>query len=154
MFSYWQNALSVTISVLLCAYSSVVLADSAAFVASAIYPGQSIRPDKIKVMEISDCGNCLPGYINDANTLVGMIAIKTILPGQLIYPELLRKPAMVKAGQQVVVTLRAGSLSILMRGESLTSANAGEPITVRNRATGNYVTGRLQPDGSISVDPI
>ncbi len=127
--------------------------ETAAVVRSAIYPGQQVEASKVAIIDATNCAHCVPGYIRDSSALVGMIAVKTILPDRLIYPELLRKPAMIKSGQQVSVILRHGALSISMRGETLADANIGDMVAVRNKANGTVVTGRVAQDGSILVDP-
>jgi flagellar basal body P-ring formation protein FlgA len=127
--------------------------DSAAVVRTAIYPGQQIEAAKVAIVDATNCFNCAPGFVRDPNDVIGMIAVKTILPDRLIYPELLRKPSLIKSGQQVSVLFRLGALSIAMRGETLADANAGETVAVRNKANGTIVTGRVAQDGSILMDP-
>jgi flagellar basal body P-ring formation protein FlgA len=138
----------------LAAVSGACLAgDAAAVVRSAIYPGQQIEAAKVAMIDAANCYRCVPGFIRDPNLVIGMIAVKTILPDRLIYPDLLRKPAIIKSGQQVSVMFRLGALSISMRGETLADADTGDTVAVRNKTNGTIVTGRVAQDGSILVDP-
>ena len=142
------SVMAVSVSTWTC-----MAADTAAVVRSAIYPGQQIEAAKVAMIDATNCAHCVPGFIRDSSALVGMIAVKTILPDRLIYLEQLRKPAILKSGQEVSVLLRHGALSISMRGETLADANVGDLVAVRNKANGTVVTGRVAQDGSILVDP-
>lgn len=127
--------------------------DMAAVVRSVIYPGQQIEAAMVTSVDATNCYRCIPGFISDPEAIVGMIAVRTVLPDRLIYPAQLRKPAVLKAGQPVSVLLRLGALSIFMRGETLADANVGDTVAVRNKANGVIVTGTVAPDGSVLVDP-
>jgi flagellar basal body P-ring formation protein FlgA len=120
---------------------------------TTLYPGQVINAANVISIDKSKCVSCKDGYISDIDLIIGKITTKTVLANRPIYQDAVREPALLRRGQNVLVTLRSGSLQISMQGQLLTDGRAGENITIRNHETGSIVTGLILPDGTIFVNP-
>lgn len=127
--------------------------DYAVVAKAVIYPGQTINANAISVVDATYCPNCDLGFIQDPASVSGMVAVKTLMPGKLIFPDFIRKASAVVPGQEVEVRFQRGALLISMRGEPLQEAGIGEPVSVRNRESGTIVSGIVQPDGTVMVTP-
>jgi flagellar basal body P-ring formation protein FlgA len=125
--------------------------DMAVVARHAIYPGQIVKQSSIELVDASNCPNCDAGFIQDATAVLGKIAVKTLSPGKLIFPEYLRLAPAVTPGQEVTVFYRKGGLQISMLGTPLNEAAVGEIVSVRNTSSGVLVTGIVQADKTIMV---
>lgn len=114
-----------------------------------IYPGQSVGADQLASISLDQCNGCPSGYIVEAERIVGKIASKTILPHQLIYPEEVRSPAIIKKGAVTSLLFRSGGLTIFVKATSLTDAAIGDPVSVRSLLNGSVVMGIAQQDGTV-----
>jgi flagella basal body P-ring formation protein FlgA len=90
--------------------------------------------------------------IRDPESLIGMVAARTILPKRLIAPSALREAYAIEAGQPTTVYYRDGALVIAMDGVALQSANIGKPIRIRNTQSNRTISGIVMPDGTVSVE--
>ena len=118
-----------------------------------IYPGQNIPIAALSNVDLSECPDCRAGFVRDRLALAGKIATKTILANQPIYPDALRNAPTVFPRQQVDLFYFSGKLTISMRGEALQEAGIGDAIQVRNRESGVVVSGKVNFDGTIMVNP-
>jgi flagella basal body P-ring formation protein FlgA len=117
-----------------------------------IYPGQTVPADA--VVETQLRRPLIDGtvVIRDAGDLIGMVAARTILPKRLIAPSAVREAYAIEAGEAATVYYRQGALTIAMDAVALQSAGFGEPIRVRNTASGRTISGVVMPDGSVAVE--
>jgi flagella basal body P-ring formation protein FlgA len=117
-----------------------------------IYPGQVVPADA--VVETRLRKPLSPGLqvIRDPESLIGMVAARTILPKRLIAPSALREAYAIEAGQPTTVYYRDGALVIAMDGVALQSANIGKPIRIRNTQSNRTISGIVMPDGTVSVE--
>ena len=117
-----------------------------------IYPGQVVPADA--VVETQLRRPLAPGVavIREVESLVGMVAAKTILPKRLISPSALREAYAIEAGQPTTVYYRNGALTIAMDGVALQSANIGRPVRVRNTQSGRTIAGIVEADGTVTVE--
>ncbi len=118
---------------------------------SIIYPGQMIEPGSLEVVDASNCPNCDAGYIQDEHLVAGRIAVKTLVPGKLIFAQDLRAAPAVMRGQEVKVVYRKGALQISMSGIPLNDAAAGEAVSIRNAVSGAIINGVARTDGTVTV---
>lgn len=127
-------------------------ADVVITVNRVIYPGQVVPADAIVETRLRQ--PLAPGInvIRDPESLIGMVAAKTILPKRLIAPSALREAYAIEAGQPTTVYYRSGALTIAMDGVALQSANIGKPIRVRNTQSGRTIAGIVEPDGTVTVE--
>lgn len=116
-----------------------------------IYPGQTVEAASLQMVDTSDCPNCDEGYLRDAADAVGRIAVRTLLPGRLIFPRDLRDAPLITRGKEVRVFYRNGGLQISMTAIPLNDAAAGQEVAVRNAGTGAVIKGIVHEDGAVWI---
>jgi flagella basal body P-ring formation protein FlgA len=84
--------------------------------------------------------------------LVGMVARRTLLPGQPVPSRSVEKPVLVRRGEPARLVFREQGLVIIMQVEALQNGGAGSFVRVRNIDSGLVVSGRVQDDGTIRVE--
>ncbi|MCV0428750.1 MAG: flagellar basal body P-ring formation chaperone FlgA [Roseibium sp.] len=84
--------------------------------------------------------------------LVGMVARRTLLPGQPIPANAIEKQVLVRRGEPARLVFREQGLMIIMQVEALQNGGAGNFVRVRNIDSGLVVSGRVQEDGTIRVE--
>jgi flagella basal body P-ring formation protein FlgA len=83
--------------------------------------------------------------------LVGKVARRTLLPGQLIPLLAVKEPDLVKAGKPVALVFVAGQLTITGIGIALQAGGPGDRISAQNTESGALVRGVISHDGSLRV---
>ena len=84
--------------------------------------------------------------------LVGMVARRTLLPGQPVPVKAVEKPVLVRRGEPARLIFREQGLIIVMQVEALQNGGAGSYVRVRNIDSGLIVLGRVQEDGTVRVE--
>ena len=115
-----------------------------------IYPGDVITDDMLVQAPIAVQPYSGPVAMS-ANDVVGMVAHRTLLPGQSIPMAALAPPRVLRAGAPVKMIYVDGGLTIEASGSALQDGAAGQIVKVRNDDSGVTVTGRARPDGSVLV---
>jgi flagella basal body P-ring formation protein FlgA len=115
-----------------------------------IYPGDIIRDDMLV-----DAPLAAPAYSGPvalgSEDIVGMVARRTLLPGQSIPINALAAPRAVRAGSPVKLIYLDGGLEITTVGSALQDGVVGQSVQVRNDDSGVTVSGRVRPDGAVQV---
>lgn len=84
--------------------------------------------------------------------VVGMVARRTLLPGQPIPLSAVEPLQLVRRGEMGRLVFREEGLFILMQVEVLESGGIGETVRVRNVDSGVVVSGKVRSDGAIEVE--
>ena len=84
--------------------------------------------------------------------LVGLVARRTLLPGQPVPVNAVEKPMLIKRGEPARLMFQEQGLVIIMQVEALQNGGAGSFVRVRNVDSGLVVSGKVQPDGTIRVE--
>lgn len=87
--------------------------------------------------------------VPNRSELMGLIARRTLLPGQPIPANAIAEQLLVKRGDAARLVFREQGLRIVMQVEALQSGGAGKTVRVRNVDSGVVVIGIVQSDGSI-----
>lgn len=103
------------------------------------------------VMQPGDLTQFPPGAITDAQQVVGKVLASGISAGQVLRPEQLRTPQLVKTGQNVRLVAQGDSFQVSAEGRALNNAGAGQSISVRT-ASGKVVSGVVRADGAVEVN--
>ncbi len=92
------------------------------------------------------------GYLTSIEEAVGSQLTRAIPADQPITPNQLRLPALIKRGDQVVISAISGVISVRMQGEALTDGGLGEQIRVRNLRSKKVIFARVTAAGQVEVD--
>ncbi|HEX4296396.1 MAG TPA: flagellar basal body P-ring formation chaperone FlgA [Devosia sp.] len=90
------------------------------------------------------------GYA-DLDQLVGKQLVRQSRAGLMLKPDDVTSPTVVTRNTLVTVVLKAGAMTLTVKGQSLTTAAAGEPVDVLNTATKKVLHGVAEPDGTVQI---
>ena len=116
-----------------------------------VYPGQSIVERGLSVGDFVVKDDKVALFVLDETMLEGMVAKRTLLPGNAIRLTDIALPDLVKAGAQVTLVYREEGLVITGLGTALRSGSEGQEVTVRNLDSGTIVSGVVDRDGTIRI---
>ncbi|MBX9444433.1 flagellar basal body P-ring formation chaperone FlgA [Dickeya chrysanthemi] len=80
----------------------------------------------------------------------GAIALRDIAPGQAITQVMIRKPWVIRAGQNVQILAQGDGFSVRSEGKAMNNAASGQPARART-ASGQVVSGIASGDGIILI---
>jgi flagella basal body P-ring formation protein FlgA len=83
--------------------------------------------------------------------VVGMMAVRTLLPGLSIPLAALSPPRLVRAGATVKMIYIDGGLTITATADALQDGVVGQTVKLRNEDSGITVSGRVRADGTVLV---
>lgn len=126
---------------------SVALGDS--LVATRVIKAQETLVADAVTLVAAD----IPGAVTDPAQALGQEARIAIYPGRAILAENLGPSAMIERNQIVTLTYQAAGLAIRTEGRALARGGAGEVIEVMNLTSKSKLTGRIWPDGTVTVGP-
>ncbi len=112
--------------------------------------GRIISPADLKVEERAL--ETLPrNVVMNPQEIVGMVARKTIFPGNMIRVSDVEAPRLVKRNQLVSVEMRAGALFVQSRAKALMDARKGDVITCANLNSKERFQGVVRGDGVVVI---
>jgi flagella basal body P-ring formation protein FlgA len=85
------------------------------------------------------------------SSIVGKMAVRTLLPGRAIPLVAVDNPRLVRNGARVTLTYLEGGVAISTIGDALQDGSVGQMVKVRNSDSGVTVSGVVQQDGTIRV---
>ncbi len=132
---------------------SVALADErpAPTPKAIIYPGETIADDMLEEKPFAVNERSAATQFLSRDGLIGKVARRTLLPGDLISQASVDNPRLVKIGANVRIVFVDAGMQISASGVAQQAGALGEMIRVRNQDSGLFVTGRVQADGSVQV---
>jgi flagella basal body P-ring formation protein FlgA len=91
-----------------------------------------------------------PRAILDNQQALNAVALRNINIGQPLTLSMLRRPWMVRAGQQVQVQATGSGFNVSSAGKAMNNAAAAETVRVR-MPSGQIVNGTVSADGTVSI---
>ena len=88
-------------------------------------------------------------FIKDSAQLEGLIAKKSLFPGQVIKPSDFEAPIAIKRGQVISVETRAGGLLIQSQAVALADARIGDLVQCNNPSSSQTFQGLVREDGAV-----
>lgn len=112
--------------------------------------GDTLTEDDVELVS-RNLASMPHGYLEDIDTTIGMQVKRRILPGTAVTPSMLKKPQLVKRGQQVNIIAAAGNASVSMMGKALAAGAIGELIQVQNKSSKRKIEGIVSGPGEVRV---
>lgn len=85
--------------------------------------------------------------------LIGKAARGLIKPNEAVSMNLLVAPKMIKRGDSVTISLRAGAISLTAKGKALADARLGEMVQVQNASSDKIVQARVTGPQEAVIEP-
>ena len=89
--------------------------------------------------------------IRSSHEAEGMALKRAVGSGVELSVALLKKPQIIKTGEQALITVSSQGLNVRVTGKALQHGAVGDTIRVLNLSSKKTIYGRVEPDGSISV---
>ncbi len=96
--------------------------------------------------------NLRRGTITDVDQIIGMAAHTALRAGQPVTEADLQKPLAVTRGAMVVMTLRAGGMTLTAQGRAIDSGSVGDIIHVANSRSNMTLTARIDGPNQVTVE--
>lgn len=127
--------------------SSVFL--PAVHAARVIERGQTITAEQLQLQEVN-VGRASRGFYNSVDEVIGQGAKRRLRAGQLIAPNLLAAPLLIRRGQQVTIIASQDGISASATGEALANGREGEVIRVRNLGSQKVIEAQVVEEGVVT----
>jgi len=137
----WTLYVSARVAV----YGPVVVA------AEPLPRGTPVTPQHVRV-ERRDLSTLSFGWLTAPEQALGRITKRPYRPGQVLQPNQLEEPKLVRRGEQVIVRASAGGLEISINGQALADGVRGERIRVRNLRSKRIIEGEVVDAGVVRVN--
>ncbi|WP_349369924.1 flagellar basal body P-ring formation chaperone FlgA [Salinarimonas sp.] len=115
-----------------------------------IYPGETIKETVLAEREFPRSAGRMP-VVHDMRALVGKVARRTLLPGQLVPQNAVEDAKLVLRGETTQIVFEADGLVISTLVTPLESGGAGEQVRARNLDSGLVIVGTVHEDGTLRV---
>ena len=120
----------------------------AVFAQTVIERGDTITASQLKVEDL-DISKARRGFFNDIDKVTGQGAKRRLRADQLISPNLLAKPLLVRRGQQVKMIANHDGIAAATLGEALDHGEQGAVIRVKNLRSEKIVEARVIEAGVV-----
>lgn len=117
--------------------------------ARVIERGQTITAEQLQMQEVN-IGKTPRGFYSEAADVIGQGAKRRVRAGQLIAPNLLAAPLLVRRGQQVTIVASQDGISASATGEALANGREGEVIRVRNLGSEKVIEAQVLEEGVVT----
>lgn len=117
--------------------------------ARVIERGQTIAAEQLQLQEVN-VGRASRGFYNSLDEVVGQGAKRRVRAGQLIAPNLLTAPLLIRRGQQVTIIASQDGISASATGEAMANGREGEVIRVRNLGSQKVIEAQVMEEGVVT----
>ncbi|MBS0373543.1 MAG: flagellar basal body P-ring formation protein FlgA [Proteobacteria bacterium] len=121
-----------------------------AIAAGPLGRGQVLRAEDVAIVS-REIGSLPAGYFRRAEEVIGRLAQRTIGPGELLLPQNVRPPALVRRGQTVTLLAHAGSFQVRSSGIAENDGGLEERVRVRSAGSGRMVEGVVRSGDTVEV---
>ncbi|WP_165873550.1 flagellar basal body P-ring formation chaperone FlgA [Parasulfuritortus cantonensis] len=129
----------------------VRLAGPALLARRPLAPGSTPGPGDLARGTVEYAGD--PGrYPRDENNLRGIVLTRPLAKGNPLTIEMVRARQLVKAGQRVRIVVDGNGFQVSLEGIAQGQGGIGDSVRLKT-ASGRYVQGTVQPDGTVRVAP-
>lgn len=111
--------------------------------------GENITATQLKLAE-TDITRNHRGFYHRINKATGMSAKRRIRANQMLSPDLLDQPQLIKRGEKIKIIANRDGISASMPGEALEKGGEGEVIRVKNLSSGKTIEAKVVEAGVVS----
>lgn len=116
-----------------------------------IYPGETIREGVLAERDFSAQMVANLPIVEATHLLIGKVARRTLLPGQLVPRNAVEEARLVERGKPIQVVFKEAGMTIVTVASALQSGGLGEMVQARNLDSGVTIVGTVQADGTLRV---
>jgi flagella basal body P-ring formation protein FlgA len=91
------------------------------------------------------------GGFADIDQLIGKQLVRQSRAGMMLKASDVTDPTVVTRNSLVTVLLKAGAMTLTVKGQALSTAAAGDPVDVLNTVTKKVLHGIAQPNGTVEI---
>lgn len=91
------------------------------------------------------------GYYTDTDTVTGMVVKRMVSATDVITPQVVEAPRLVRRGEQVIVEAESGNLSIRGSGKALSDGKSGDVIRIEAAGSRRIIDGIVVSQGVVKV---
>lgn len=102
-------------------------------------------------LERREVDNRHAGYLSSLEEIVGQMAVRQLRSGEIVLASQLKRPRLVRRGDQVTLRMGTTSVQVRARGEALADGAAGERIPVLNLSSERVIEGVVKSTGEVIV---
>lgn len=98
-----------------------------------------------------DVSRMASGYFTDCSEVIGLVSLRALPAGSVIYSYHLEQAVLIKRGDMVVIKAVAGGVEVSAAGVALNDGRKGQLIAVKNSETGRRLNGRVLDKALVQV---
>lgn len=111
--------------------------------------GDTIRSNQLQQQE-TDIARIQRGFYHRTNEVAGMGAKRRIRANQILSPDLIDQPQLIKRGEKIKIIANRDGISASMPGEALEKGGEGEVIRVKNLSSGKTIDAKVVGTGVVT----
>lgn len=115
---------------------------------AVINRGETIQRNQLQT-QATDIAKIQRGFYHRTSDITGMGAKRRIRANQIVSPDLIDQPQLIKRGEKIKIIATRDGISASMPGEALEKGGAGEVIRVRNLSSGKTVEAKVTEPGVV-----
>lgn len=112
--------------------------------------GSIVRASDLHMVE-RNLANLPYGYYTDTEAVAGMVVKRSISGSDVLTPQMLQAPKLIRRGQRVVVIAETGVLKIRSTGKALSDGKFGDFVRVEATGSRRIVDGIVVSPGVVKV---
>ena len=116
---------------------------------TVINRGDTINRSQIQLQENEITRN-LRGFYHRLDQVAGMGAARRIRVNQILSPDLIDQPQLIKRGDKIKITAQRDGISASMPGEALEKGSKGDVIRVKNLSSGKTIEAKVVEAGVVT----
>lgn len=103
------------------------------------------------VLAERDVGQLNQGYLTELSQAIGRKITRTLQVDHIVAPVHVQSAEVIRRGDQVVISVTGGGVSVRMSGEALSDGVIGKQISVRNQRSQRVIRARVTGRGQVEV---
>ncbi len=116
---------------------------------AVINRGETIQRNQLQTQE-TDIAKIQRGFYHRTTEITGMGAKRRIRANQILSPDLIDQPQLIKRGEKIKIIANRDGISASMPGEALEKGGAGEVIRVKNLSSGKTIEAKVLEMGVVT----